>query len=888
MHLSTKVRQYVIALTMYCFIAPLSMTSYSAQSQLWSATPQAKSQDAQSARVTARRGNYLKLDIAAVAQRLEDKSGAIILPVPLPDGGSTEFVLTLSPVMSTALGARYPDMLSFAGYELGQTQNTGRFSFTHKGLSGLFRQQDQWVLLTAQYENNPNLYVSYYYQDAVDSDVALFANDALLAPPSATLAQTKTIALQKSTGASLRTYRLALSATGEYTAKVGGSKADAVAEMISLVNRVNQILLADLAIAFELIDNNDIIFEDAQSDPYTNSDPAADIETNQQVLDDRLGFDSYDIGHLLGTNPGGLAYVGSVCHDSNDIADRVKAQGYSGNTAPQGERFYIDLVIHELGHQLGAKHSFNAQDQNNCDAEQRSASSAFEPGSGSTIMSYSGICGEQNLQIRSDPYFHGGSINEILNHVENSFGRTCATSSTLNNAAPEVQLPASTYTIPANAPFILTAQASDPDGDNLTYNWEQLDAGGNFGSTSSAQEMRTDNGANPLFRSYPASVEPFRYFPKMADVLADRISFGETYPSSNRELNFRVSVKDGKGGVNTADVDLQVIDTGLSFSVLEPASGTSWQGNTLQTVRWNTADTELAPINCQSVNIRLDLDGDNLFNTLALSATPNDGEQAVSVPNSASSQVRLQLQCSDNVFYSVNEGIFTIEPGPDPVAPTITGQLPLSVAEDNALSISLSALQVSDPDSSYPENFSLHLENGNNYTLGADGITVLPDEDFNGLLSVAVTVNDGITDSAAFPLEITVLPVNDAPIAAADTYRLEQDSAASLLTVLANDTDIDGDTLAIIDITYSGNANVSIIANQISYQPPSGFVGSESFSYTIDDQQLTSIANVTVTIVPIAVAVPTPSTGNGGGTVSFASYGLLSIWIVWRRRYMQG
>ena len=883
MPFTSKVRRFVIRLVICGFISPLSMASYSAQMPLWSAAPQAKSQDQQRARVTARRGNYLKVDSADLQRRLADKSGAIIFPVPLPDGGSKEFVLTYSPVMSKALEARYPKMLSFEGYELGQTKNTGRFAMTHKGLSGLFRQQNRWVLLSAQYENNPHLYVSYFYQDAIDPSAPLFTNDTLLAPPSAVTAQSKSVTLEKPTGQALRTYRLALSATGEYTAKVGGRKADAVAEMVSLINRVNQILLADLAIGFELVDNQDIIFLDAQTDPYTNSDQAGDIQTNQQIIDDALGPDNYDIGHLLGTNPGGLAVVPSVCN--NDI----KAQGYSGNINPQGERFYIDLVIHELGHQLGARHTFNAQDQDSCGADQRSASSAFEPGSGSTIMSYTGLCGEQNLQTRSDPYFHAGSIEQILNYVENGLGSTCATSSALDNAAPVVQLTAGAYTIPANTPFVLTAQASDPDGDSLNYNWEQLDAGGNLGSTGSAQEMQTDNGANPLFRSYFASDQPYRYFPKLSDVLAAKISFGEAYPSTNRELNFRVSVKDGKGGVNTADVALQVIDTGANFAVLEPAAGTKWQGNSLQTVRWNSADTQLAPINCQTVDIRLDIDGDSNFDSLVLSDTPNDGEQALRVPSTASDLVRLQVLCHDNVFYSLNEGTFTIEPGADPVAPIITGQRPLSVAEDNALTLTLDDLQVSDGDSSYPENFTLHLENGNNYSLSDNGMTVVPDGDFNGDLSVATTVNDAIADSVVFPLVITVTPVNDAPVASEDTFSLEQDSAPTLLDVLANDNDIDGDTLSITAVDYSGNARVSIDANQLSYQPQTGFVGSESVSYTVSDNQLTSTANVTVTvtILAIPVAIPTPSPSkSSGGTLSFSSYYLLGMWIVWRKRFV--
>jgi hypothetical protein len=257
------------------------------------------------------------------------------------------------------------------------------------------------------------------------------------------------------------------------------------------------------------------------------------------------------------------------------------------------------------------------------------------------------------------------------------------------------------------------------------------------------------------------------------------------------------------------------------------------------------------------------------------------------VPSTASTQVRLQVLCNDNVFYAVNEGDFIIEPGTGPVVPIITGQLPLSVAEDNALTLTLDDLQVSDEDSSYPENFTLHLENGNHYSLSTDGMTVVPDGDFNGDLSVAATVNDATTDSVVFPLVITVTPVNDAPVANQDMFSLEQDSASNLLNVLANDSDIDGDTLSVSAIDYNGNASVFIDANQLSYQPQSGFVGSESFSYTVSDQQLTTTTNVTVTVVATPVAIPTPSSSkSSGGALSYACYGLLGMWILWRRRLL--
>ncbi|WP_166423426.1 reprolysin-like metallopeptidase [Paraglaciecola sp. 20A4] len=831
---------------------------------IWFESAQSKSvTSSNAAKVSASKGSYQSIDSDSLAQHFSDKSSAITLAIPLPGGTVADFTLTPSAVMSQDLADRYPQYMSYNAVQVNAAQNIGRFSLTHKGLTGIFRQQNQWVLLSPLYENNASQYISYYYSDSAgDSLLPQGINDALFSPTASDDEMNIELSTaQKTTGDTLKTYRLALSATAEYTAKVGGTKADVVAEMIALVNRVNQILLIDTAIQFELIDNDEIIFTDADTDPYSNSDANADIETNQQVIDDAVGSDNYDIGHLLATNPGGLAYVGVVCQSN------FKAQGYTGNTNPQGERFYIDLVIHELGHQLDAEHSFNAQDLDSCDEEQRSSSSAFEPGSGSTIMSYAGICSSQNIQNNSSPYFHAGSVEQIRNYVETGRGRLCGTTSNITNSAPNLTLTNDTYTIPANTPFVLDVEADDSD--LLTYTWEQIDAGGLDGGTANASEMASDNGANPLFRSYAAVSDSYRYFPALDDVLNDTVSFGEAYATTNRELNFRVTVKDNKGGVDTADVSLDVVDTGTEFTVNQPNASSVWQGNIAQTISWNTALTENTPINCQFVDITADLDGDNVFDSSLASNAPNDGEHVIFSPNTNTTNARVKISCVDNVFYAVNPANFTINQGDTAVAPIIDGQSILAVDEDSSITINLDNLHVTDPDSSYPDNFTLSLEAGANYSL-ENIAKVVPDTNFNGELSVSVTVNDGIEDSNAFALVLSVNAINDAPEASDDSQTVEQGSAATLIDVLSNDTDIDGDTLNISTISYSGSCSgkASISGNQISYQPSAGFSGTESLTYIASDGRLTSSATLSIT-VSATPTTPVTSSNSGGGALGF-------------------
>ena len=877
-HIVSKFSQRILFISVSA-ISALFVSSVSASS-LWVPSAQAKANTTETnAKVAVSKGNFQSLDGASLQQQFSDKNIELTMAIPLPDGTLADFRLTPSSIMSSELAARYPEFMSYDAVQVNNPQSIGRFSLTHKGLSGIFRHQGQWALLSPLYEGNDEQYVSYYYHDSDgESLIPQGMDDSIDTLSLHEEDGTDSLATaQKTTGDTLTTYRLALSATGEYTQAVGGSKADAVAEMITLVNRVNQILLVGTAIQFELIDNEDIIYTDAATDPYTNSDANEDIDTNQQVVDDAIGSENYDIGHLLATNPGGLAFVGVVCLNTH------KARGYTGNTSPQGERFYIDLVIHELGHQLDATHSFNAQDFDDCNEEQRSSSSAFEPGSGSTIMSYAGICGSQNLQFNSDPYFHAGSVEQIRDFVDTGRGRLCGTTTNLSNAAPDVSVSATSYNIPANTPFLLDAQASDDE--TLTYTWEQIDAGGVTGGTVDASEMRSDNGANPLFRSYAAVAESYRYFPALEDVLNDTVSFGEAYPTTDRELTFRITAKDSRGGVDTADVTLDVTNTGSAFAVTQPTGTAVWQGNTAQTISWNTASTQNAPINCQSVDIKADLDGDNTFDSVLISETPNDGEQAIFSPNTITTDARVMVSCADNVFYAVNPASFRITQGSSNVAPVIDSQAVLSVNEEGSIAITLDDLQVTDPDSTYPDNFTLALQAGNNYTL-ENTSTVVPDANFNGELSVTVTVNDGIDDSNAFPLVVTVNPVNDAPLATNDTQTVAQDSTATLINVLSNDTDIDGDTLSISDISYSGSGTVSISGEQISYQPAAGFSGNDSLSYTVSDGSTTDTGTLTITVT----ATPTnntPTSGNssgGGGSLGYLWLGLLSLTALTRRR----
>lgn len=814
-------------------------------------------------RATANNARYLNIDSEVLAQMQTQISQNHTLQLPLPNGQWVTFTLAASPILSTPLASKYPELMTYSGEEVDKPQNYGRFSLSPQGFFGFFQVENEWFLLSPEYRNSSDNYVVYRYKDATETlpsellekatetDFLVIENTS----PNAVLQQKAA-----PTGEQIRTYRLAISTTGEYAQKQGGSVADVVAESMIVVNRINQILLTDLAVQFELIDSEAVIFTDPQTDPYTNSDAATDIDINQTTLNNLIGQANYDIGHLLTTTGGGLAGVSVVCRSNS------KALGTSGATNPSGERFYIDLLTHEIGHQLGARHSFNAQDESVCDASQRNAQSAFEPGGGSTIMSYAGLCSGQNLQTNSDPYFHGGSIEEIRNYVESFSGSSCGTVVQQNNAIPQIQLATTAYTIPANTPFVLNATANDADNDTLFYNWDQVNAGGLNGGTANSAAMRSDNGNNPLFRSFPDSLSSARYFPQLSSVLSGQLTVGEVYPSTDRSLTLRLTVKDTKGGVNSSEIAVNVVNNQQNFTITEPNTAQSWTGLSQQTIHWNVADTDLNPYNCATVDILLSSEFTPNFNTPLALSVDNDGEQTIKLPNIDSSTIRLMVKCTDNVFYTTNSNNLNITKT-QPIQPIIVGQNSLIINEDDNITLSLANLTVNDADSVYPDDFSLSLQSGENY--GLNGNQVIPAEDFNGQLNVNLSINDGSLESEVFTLVITVEAVNDAPEAQNDSASLTQNAAASLIDVLANDSDIDSNTLTISAISYAGQGQVSISEQKISYQAASGFSGTETINYSVSDGQLTSDAVLTIQVTPLAATPPTTASSSGGGALNW-------------------
>ncbi|MDW4560628.1 MULTISPECIES: reprolysin-like metallopeptidase [Aeromonas] len=554
------------------------------------------------------------------------------LNLPLPDGKEVTFNLQPYDLLPSDLAARYPGILAFKGYDESNPVETGRFDLGPQGFHAMFSHQGRMVFVDPL--RNGEGYAIYYQQDA-HSRLEEEADKVIGS-------QAKALARQVLVdGNERKRYVIAISAAGEYTQYHGGTVEEGLGAIATLLNRVNEVYQRDVAAEFQLASGNDtIIFTDTATDPFNNDD--GDIDANvtvQQNAQTQAGtkLGSFDIGHVVNTGGGGLAGLGVLC-------TAEKSAGMTGSPDPVGDAFFIDYVAHEIGHQFGADHTFNGT-TGSCGGGNREASQAWEPGSGSSIMAYAGICGEENLQANSLPYFHSKSIEQMRAHMARV--ASCGTSQSLTNNAPQVAA-GNDYVIPANTPFVLKGAGADLDQDPLSYTWEQID----LGTESFNAASMIDDGTRPLFRFVAPTALPERTLPSLPSLLSNTLAKGEAWPATNRELNFRLTARDGKGGVASDDMKIQVVNTGSAFRLTSPLV-TPLGAGANQTIGWDVAGTNAAPINCSKVDLSLTRD-EGVSWTLLASGQPNSGSASVTIPAGNDGTARLKVACSDNLFFAIS------------------------------------------------------------------------------------------------------------------------------------------------------------------------------------------------------------------------------------------
>lgn len=600
----------------------------------------------------------LTLSLANLRSRLDaapdERRGdpPALLDLPLANDTMLRFAVYRSQVMAPQLAARYPQIRSYVARAVDHPEIQARLDDSPHGFSAMIRGPDGVTMLQPVTLGEGTSYIS-FRRDALgttaDEFRCLVDNQSLLSTNQA--AATQTI-----TGAQVRTYRLAVAATGEYTGFFGGTVADGMAAIVQAINRINGIYLTEFAVQFQLVNNNDLlVYINPATDPYTNNNGSAMLAQNQTNIDNVITSANYDFGHVFSTGGGGIAVVGATCNNA------FKAQGVTGSSLPTGDAFWVDYVAHEMGHQMGANHSFNTTD-GFCNGN-RAAAQAAEPGSGATIMAYAGICAPSDLQPHSDPYFHAISLVPIAQRLAGT-GGSCGTVLSTTNHAP-VPNAGSDLTIPAQTPFQLAGSATDQENDPLTYTWEQMDLG-------TASPPETDDGSRPLFRSYTPTTSPSRDVPELARILSHDLTTGipsggeipgETWATTTRDLNFRLTVRDNHPGGSASasdDMIVHVISAAGPFTVTAPAAAAHWVANSVQMVTWNDASTNLAPVSCTTVDVLYSADGGQTFAATLAAIVPNSGTANVTAPNLLTATARIQVRCHGNIFFDISPGDFSI------------------------------------------------------------------------------------------------------------------------------------------------------------------------------------------------------------------------------------
>jgi hypothetical protein len=598
-------------------------------------------------------------------KKINKYSNAPVIAMPMPDGTTSRFRIWENPVMDPSLAAKFPNLQTYTGQGIDDSTATIKLDWTEFGFHAMILSPKTGSVFIDPYvQGDRTVYISYFKSDV--DQTGTFTEPELkdIGTILSSERPAQTLSGPQCIGPQLLTYRLAVACSAEYAAAATGlsapSTAQALSAILTTVNRVDGVYETELAIHFMMVaQETKIIFTNVATEPFTdngsNTSPLL-LTQSQTVIDDSIGDANYDVGQTFTTTGGGLSDVGVVCQSG------FKASSVTGLLNPVGDPFSIDYVAHEIGHEFNAHHPFNSK-ISSCSG-QESITTNDEPGSGSTIMAYAegpiggGLCGSDNLQLHSDPYFNGINFDEIEQYAINGPGNSCAVSSPTLNNAPVANAGAA-YTIPLSTPFVLTGSATDPDGDALTYCWEQVNVGGPNGAWN---DPHLDA---PIFRSFLPVDSPYRYFPRIADVINNTTTIGEILPAYGRTMLFRLTARDNRasgGGVCYAETSVTADGGSGPFIVTYPdAANIKWNAGESKTITWNPAGTAASPVNCSAVNILLSIDGGLSYPDTLKANAPNTGSFQIEVPAFITTQARIKIMSAGNIFYDISNNNFTIE-----------------------------------------------------------------------------------------------------------------------------------------------------------------------------------------------------------------------------------
>jgi subtilisin-like proprotein convertase family protein len=600
----------------------------------------------------------------------EAQSKTTIVEFPAANGAMERFAVWKVLAVEPVVYEQQPELRTFGGVSLDDPGKTIRGSITVRGLQLMVMKPDMEIEYLDPYAAGQTVYYMAYdrrdYPDALRSKAPgawIPSDDAAETAdfPYAPAAEQRNLLPEP---VNLRVFRIGVACTGEFSQDQGGTLDLAWAAVIEKTNRVSAIFERDIALRLQLVASSKAAtFLNPSTDPFVGTTVDAWMTQAPTVLAQFVGENNYDVGHVYARYLGGAAIGvagGIACIGS-------KGRGCSAGYGDYGDGF-ISVIGQEIGHQFSAGHTWNR-----CGGGGgRDGGEAYEPGSGTTIMSYAGACGSDNVQGYTDLYYHSGSIEKIRFFYTLGTG-TCAASTPTGNHRPDVTLPyQDNFFIPIGTPFELRGSATDADGDTLSYVWEQVDLGPEC-------PLDAPLSAAPLFRTRPPGPNTNRYFPRLSTVLSNGFDLTEQLPTISRDLTFRLAARDNKpgaGGVGWADVAFRATADAGPFLVLAPnTANVSWKVGEYVNIAWDVANTNQAPVSCKKVNIRLSTDGGQTYPVMLAENVENDGSQLVQVPNNLSNSARVRVEAADNVFFDVSNANFKI------IQPA-TPQLSLGLSND--------------------------------------------------------------------------------------------------------------------------------------------------------------------------------------------------------------
>lgn len=664
-------KKYFKIITIFVLLLTFSATGFSQnRAGLWTKTSKERLVNAKLAerKAVPNDAQYFQLNLELLKQQLASapdrnlstQPSSVIINFPDADGNLEAFRIMEASILAPELQRQVPQIRSYIGVSIENPGTVIRFSVTPQGLHTITLSTEKGTQYIDPYTTNSNAYLVYARKNLPVESRSFeceFEDDGLQAD----FSNVDEVEFRNANDGKLRNFRLALACTIEYAefhwtaagltaaTPVPQRKNAVLAAMNVTMTRVNAVYERELSVTMTIIPNNlDLV--NITSDTYTNDNGAAMLTQNQTAIDGTIGSANYDIGHVFSTGGGGIANLNSPCRAG------FKARGVTGLPQPVGDIFDYEYVAHEMGHQYGSPHTFNTN-QANC-GPQRSSADAYEPGSGSTIMAYAGLCGAENVQGFTDIYFHQRSLFRMWTNITNGNSQ-CGDETDTGNSAPVANAGVD-YIIPRFTPYRLTGSATDADGEGtLTYTWEQYDLG-------PAGSPAESNPTGPLVRSFEGTSNPTRYIPNLRDLMNSNGSTDwEKLAGTARNLNFQLTVRDNdpRGGQTDSDgMIVQTAPTTGPFVVTSQTAANSivWTPGETETITWNVGGTTGNGINTANVNILLSTDEGQTFDTVLASNVPNDGSHDIMVPNVSAPYCRVMVEGAGNIFFAVNQEYFAV------------------------------------------------------------------------------------------------------------------------------------------------------------------------------------------------------------------------------------